>query len=361
MRIALVHDWLLRTGGAENVFKTLCEMYPKADVYTLFYDKRFTKKFLPGRDIKTTFLQKIPGITKIYKIFLPFMPTAAESLDLSAYDLVISSSIAFSKGLVLRPKTTHISYCHSPTRFLWDRQVEYMKDHGFFVRIILHWLRVWDNQAAQRVDYFIANSRHTLMRINKYYNRDSKVIYPPVETGGLKVLDGSKDFYLIVSQLLPHKNIDVAVDTFNKLDLPLIIAGDGPMKEKLQGMAKKNVKILGHVNEDQKSRLYEDCRAFIMPQEEDFGIAPIEAMLRGKPVLALKRGGALEYVLESLNGEFFDDPVPEVLADGVRRLYENYPTYSPKVIRKSAERFSRERFEKEIKEFIDKCLNENQK
>jgi glycosyltransferase involved in cell wall biosynthesis len=338
-------------------------MYPKADVYTLFYDKRFTKKFLPDREVKATFLQKIPGISKIYKIFLPLMPTAAESLDLSAYDLVISSSVAFAKGLVLRPKTTHVSYCHSPTRFLWDRHVDYVKEknHGLIVKFVQHWLRVWDNQAAQRVDYFLANSRHTLMRIYKYYNRTSKVIYPPVETGELKILNGSKDFYLIVSQLLPHKNIDVAVDTLNKLGLPLIIAGDGPMREKLQQMAKKNIRMVGYVNNDQKSRLYEDCKAFIMPQEEDFGIAPVEAMLRGKPVLALKRGGALEYVLENINGEFFDDPVPEVLADGVRRLNDNHPDYSPKVIRKSAERFSRERFEREFKGYIDQCLKDNQK
>jgi glycosyltransferase involved in cell wall biosynthesis len=223
-----------------------------------------------------------------------------------------------------------------------------------------HWLRVWDSQAAQRVDYFLTNSKHTQKRIKKYYHRDSKVIYPPVETRNTKTVNGSKDFYLIISQLLPHKNVDVTVDTFNKLGLPLYIAGEGPMKEELMSMAKKNVKVLGYVNEDVKNKLFEDCYAFVMPQEEEFGITSIEAMLRGKPVLALKRGGALEYVLENMNGEFFDDPVPEVLADGVRRLNANYPSYSPKVIRKSVEKFSRERFEREIKEFIDQCLK-NQK
>ncbi len=354
MRIALVQDWILRIGGAESVFKTLCGMYPEADVYTLFYDKKFVKKYLPGRKINASFLQKIPGIGKIYKIFLLLMPTAAESLDLSAYDLVVSSSVAFSKGLVLRPKTTHISYCHSPTRFLWDWQINYIRErnYGSIVKFMQHWLRIWDRQAAQRVDYFLTNSKYTQKRIKKYYGCDSKVIYPPVEMGGLKTINGASDFYLIISQLLPHKNIDIVVDTFNKLRLPLIVAGDGPLKEKLKQMAKKNVKIIGFVSEDQKRKLYGDCHAFIMPQEEEFGITSIEAMLRGKPVLALRRGGALEYVLENINGEFFDDPVPEVLADGVRRLNDNYPRYSSKVIRKSAERFSKERFEREFKEYV---------
>ncbi len=354
MRIALVHDWILRTGGAENVFKTLCDIYPEAEVYVLFYDKKFVKKFLPGRKINASFLQKIPWVSKTYKIFLPLMPTAAESLDLSAYDLVISSSVAFSKGLILRPRTTHISYCHSPTRFLWDWQINYVKErnYGFFVKFTQHWLRIWDRQAAQRVDYFLTNSKYTQERIKKYYNCDSKVIYPPVETGGLRAINGASDFYLIISQLLPHKNIDVVVDTFNKLGLPLVVAGDGPLKERLKQIAKKNVKIVGFVSEDQKRKLYEGCRAFIMPQEEEFGITSIEAMLRGKPVLALRKGGALEYVLENINGEFFDDPVPEVLADGVRRLNDNYPGYSPKVIRKSVEKFSKERFEKEFKEYV---------
>ncbi len=363
MRIALVHDWLLRTGGAEKVFETLCEMFPKADVYTLFYDKRFTKKFLPNKEIRASFLQKIPGITRIYKLFLPLMPTAAESLDFSAYDLVISSSIAFSKGLVLRPKTIHISYCHSPTRFLWDWQLNYTqgRGHGLFTKFMQHWLRIWDSQAAQRVDYFLANSKHTRKRIKKYYGRDSQVIYPPVDMENARVVNNAKDYYLLVSQLLPHKNIDIAIDTFNKLGLPLVIAGDGPMKDKLRAMTKKNVKVIGYVNEDLKNKLYENCRAFIMPQEEDFGITPIEAMLRGKPVLALRKGGALEYVLENMNGEFFDDPVPEVLADGVRRLNDNYSSYSPKVIRKSVEKFSKQRFERELTEYIEKCLKDSQR
>lgn len=357
MRIALVHDWLLRIGGAEQVFKTVCGMYPEADVYTLFYNKKFTREYMAGKNIKASFLQKVPGITKIYKTLLPFMPTAAESLDLSAYDLVISSSVAFSKGLVLRPKTLHFSYCHSPTRFLWDRHISYVKegDYGFPVKLMQHWLRIWDSQAAQRADYLIANSKHTQKRIRKFYNLPSKVIYPPVETNGA-AFNGSKDFYLIVSQLAAHKNIDIAVETFNKLGLPLVIAGGGPLEKRLGKAAKKNIRILGCVDEQTKNRLYAECKAFVMPQEEDFGMAPVEAMLRGKPVLALRRGGALEYVMENINGEFFDDPVPEVLADGVRRLNANYTSYSPTVIKKSAERFSKKRFENEMREYIDSCI-----
>lgn len=365
MKIALVHDWLLRIGGAERVFKTLHGIFPEADIYTLFYDQKFVKEFLPGTEIQTTFLQKIPGITKLYKLFLLLMPTAIESLDLSAYDVVISSSVAFSKGLVLKPKTTHICYCHSPTRFLWDWQINYVKERGYkllkpWVLMVQHWLRIWDSHAAQRPDYFIANSKHTQKRIWKYYSIDSKVIYPPVEMpiGVPKDEDGG--YYLIVSQLLPHKNIEVAIDAFNKLGLPLFIIGEGPLKRKLKRMADKNIRILGYQNDEEIEKLYQECRAFILPQEEEFGITPIEAMFRGKPVLALRRGGALEYVLESLNGEFFDDAVPEVLADGVRRLNANYPNYSPLVIKKSVQKFRKGRFINEIREFI-RCLTDNQK
>lgn len=355
MKIALVHDWLLRIGGAEKVFKTFQEMFPEADIYTLFYNKKFTDEFMPGKKINPTFLQKIPSITKIYKLFLPFMPTAIESLDLSSYDLVISSSVAFSKGLVLRPKTLHICYCHSPTRFLWDWQINYVKErrHGNTVKFMQHWLRIWDAQAANRVDYFITNSKHTQQRIGKYYRRQSRVIYPPVEVPKEKPSLESRGYYLIVSQLLPHKNIEVAIDTFNKLGLPLYVAGNGPLKNKLKRMAEKNIKILGYKSDEEIDKLYKYCKAFIMPQEEDFGMTAIEAMLRGKPVLALKRGGATEYILPGLNGEFFDDPVPEVLADGVRRLNEQYDSFSPIVIKKSVERFSKKRFINEIRELVN--------
>ena len=360
LKIALVHDWILSLGGAERVLKVFHGMFPEAPIYTLFYNKEFTDKFLPNAIIIPTFLQKTRRWIKKHKLLLPFVPLAVESIDLSDFDLVISSSIAFSKGLILKIKTTHICYCYSPTRFLWDYHFEYSK--RWPVRILQHILRIWDRQAANRADHFIAISKNVQKRIKKYYQRDSTVIYPPVEIYSSKKFPQAnspsvKDFYLIVSRLFPSKNISIAIEAFNKLGYPLVIIGDGPERRKLEKIAHKNITFLGELPDEYVERYYNQCKAFIMPQEEDFGLTPIEAMLHGKPVLALRMGGAIEYILEGINGEFFDDPTPEVLADGVRRLNENYKNYSPLVIKKTAERFSRQRFENEIRSFIEKVTN----
>ncbi len=417
MKVALIHDWLLGLGGAERVLKILHEMFPEAPVYTFFYNKKFTGKFLSGAEIRSSFLQKFYRLGINHKLFLPFLPIAAETFDFSAYNLVISSSIAFSKGLILKPKTKHICYCYSPTRFLWDWQNEYSKNQNWGIKTLQHFLRLWDKSAADRVDEFIAISKNVQQRIKKYYNRDSVVIYPPIQDfrystspdlrkptgdsmGGLKhrlpetsplqqgfvvaqnssfcqetIADSGsltnratrrferpqkyyssslKDYFLVVSRLFPHKNIDIAIQAFNKLELPLVIVGDGPERKKLKSMIenKNLIKMMGNVSDENLVKCYQECKAFIMPQEEDFGLTPIEAMSFGKPVLALKKGGALEYILEEINGEFFEDPHPAVLADGVRRLNENYKNYSPLVIKKTAERFSRQRFEEEIKNLI---------
>ena len=415
LKVALVHDWILGLGGAERTLKVLHEMFPEAPIYTFFYNKKFTSQFLPKANIKASFIQNLYKLKILnHKLFLPLLPMAAESFDLSNFDLVISSSVAFSKGLILKPKTKHICYCHSPTRFLWDWHREYLKRFdlgllkksnlglsGWGIRIIQHFLRIWDRQAANRVDQFVANSKTVQQRIKKYYGRDSIVIYPPIETLGqhtssdlrksqrdfLIAQSGSscqeprpldqklqragsltnratrhferpqrhdgqsfQDYYLIVSRLFSHKNIDIAIKAFNKLELPLIIIGSGPEYGRLKKMVenKSMIKLLGEIPDEKLEEYYTNAKAFIMPQEEDFGMTPIEAMSCGKPVLALRRGGALEYVLEGINGEFFDDPHPAVLADGVRRLNENYKNYSPLVIKKTAERFSRSRFEEEI-------------
>ncbi|TSC75053.1 MAG: group 1 glycosyl transferase [Parcubacteria group bacterium Gr01-1014_44] len=410
-KIALVHDWLLGLGGAERTLKVLHEMFPQAPIYTFFYNKKFTDKFLPNAQIRPSFIQKICKLKTInYKLFLPLLPIAAESFDLSHFNLVISSSIAFSKGLILKPKTKHICYCYSPTRFLWDWHQEYLLGNGvsklnkgWGVKILQHFLRIWDRQSANRVDQFVAISKTVQQRIKKYYGRDSIVIYPPVTRIESSVLPRDIDFpsekinslsamdfvrseeiilrpnhaihsrqcpleytasksdlipnyYLIVSRLFPHKNIDIAIRAFNKLELPLIIIGAGPEYGKLKKIIenKNMIKLLGEVPDTELGNYYADTKAFIMPQEEDFGMTPLEAMAFGKPVLALRKGGALEYVLEGINGEFFDDPHPAILADGVRRLNENYKNYSPLVIKKTAERFSRSRFEEEIKNIISK-------
>jgi len=389
MRIALVHDWLNNLGGAERVLIELHNIFPKAPIYALFYNKKFVKEFLSGAEIRTGPLQKFPFVTKLYKYLFFLMPSAIESFNLSDFDIVISSSVIFSKGLVLKPKTRHICYCYSPTRFLWDRHSE-NENRRWPAILSRHLLRIWDRQASDRVDEFVAISKNVQARIKKYYGKESKIIYPPVvltTTGacprhtpdGFGLLTSTRQrfhyqrrtssgrwnllrppgsplwghpFYLIVSRLFPHKNIDIAIDAFNKLGYELIIIGDGPAKNDLKKMAGKNIKILGYKNDDEVRDYYRNCKAFIMSQEEDFGLTPLEAMSFGKPVLALRKGGALETVVENMTGEFFDDPIPEALADGVRRLNENYSNYSPLVIKKWAEKFSRDKFKQEMLKLI---------
>ena len=352
MRIALVHDWLNNLGGAERVLIELHKIFPDAPIYTLFRNKKFTAQYLPNAEIRPSFLQKIPGITRNYKYLFFMMPTAIESFNLSDFDTVISSSAIFSKGLVIKPKTKHICYCYSPTRQIWDLHSDGHGPHSKLYALSQHFLRIWDRQASDRVDEYIAISEHVRDRIKKYYRKDAKVVYPPVSINPGKLIRDAgykiQDYYLIVSRLYPHKNIDIAVEAFNKLNLPLVIIGDGPERKNLKKISNKNINFLGFIYDEKLSNYYQNCRAFIMPQEEDFGITPIEAMSYGKPVLALRKGGATETVIEGVTGEFFDDPIPEALADGVRRLNENYSKYKPETIKSHTEKFSIGRFKKEI-------------
>ena len=240
MKLALVHDWLKEIGGAERVLIELHSMYPVAPIYTLFYDSKFVRKNLPDAVIHASFLQRIPFITKIYPAFIWLMPIAIETLDLSGFETVLSSSVTFSKGLVLKPSTKHVCYCYSPTRFLWDRHVEY--GDGIFVRLAQHLLRLWDHSAANRVDKFVAISNTTKDRIKKYYQKDARIIYPPVSLGQIhtQLAQNHAGFYLIVSRLYKHKNIDLAIKVFNKLEYPLVIVGDGPEYKKLRRLVKNN-------------------------------------------------------------------------------------------------------------------------
>lgn len=370
MRIALINDYLTHFGGAEKTFKVLTEIFPDADIYTLFYDSKIKERFFNNKKIHTSFLQKFPNFfKKHYQLLLPFLPVAAESLDLRDYNLVISSSHSFAKGIITRPKTIHICYCYSPTRYLWDKS----RPKSF-----LNYFRIWDRQASERVDHFVAISRAVQERIKKYYKRESVVIYPPatqdspacnasLRAGRLLALRAGppvqfpKEFYLIVSQLRKYKRIDLAVEAFNKLGLNLVIIGQGPERKKLQRKAKKNIKFLGWKSDEDVAKYYKNCTAFIFPSDDDFGIAPIEAMSCGKPVLAFRKGGALETIIEGKTGEFFDFQNVAVLADGVRRLRLNLAyrqagldKYDPKFISSHAQKFSRQRFEKEFKEFVDK-------
>ncbi len=358
-KIAIIHEYLTSYGGAEKTFKALADIFEDAELYALFYDPKIKKQLFPIRRVNTSFLQKFPKfLKKRYQLLLPFLPIATETIDLRDFDIVISASHSFIKGIITRPKTIHICYCFSPTRYLWDKSRK---------NILLHYFRVWDRQASERVDHFIACSEAVKQRIHKYYKRDSVIIYPPVEISNAKIQISNEiqnsnnlkhEFYLIVSQLRKYKRIDLAIEAFNKLGLELIIIGDGPEKLNLQRMAKKNIKFLGFQSDEKVKEYYQNCTAFIFPTEDDFGIAPVEAMSFGKPVLAYCKGGATETVIEGKTGEFFDYQNSAILADGVRRLRLNLKNYDSEFIKTHAQQFNSEKFKKEILGFVHKFAKE---
>ncbi len=378
MRVALVHDFLLYPGGAEKVLEVLCEMFPKAPIYTLLYNKEKMCGKFQDCEIHTSFLQKFPRfLRKRYQWLLPLMPTAPETFDLRDYDLVISSSGAWSKGIVTKLNTIHVAYIHSPMRFVWDYNERYATQFlishfqfpKFFIRLISSYLRLWDFEAAQRPDYLIANSVYTQERIRKYYRRESVVIYPPVvkpeilksnsETNSKFQIPNSK-YFLVVSRLSPYKKVDLVIEAFNKLELPLVVIGEGKQYGYLRKIAGENIKILGWQEDEKLAGYYANARALIFPTDDDFGLVPVEAMSYGVPIIAFRKGGAVETIVEGVTGEFFDAQTPEVLSDAVRRFLEK--SYDKQVIIEKAKEFSKNRFINELRDFINKkCKSQNAK
>lgn len=373
MKIAIVHDFMVNAGGAERVLKVLSEMYPEAPIYTLLYDKEKMGEVFAGKDIRVSYLDKLPKILKQnYRWLLPFFPVIPETFDLREFDLVISSSGAWSKGIVTKLHTTHVAYLHSPMRFVWDYNELYLKEKkknsSIFIRFVLNYLRIWDKLAADRPDFLIANSRYTQKRIAKYYRRESRIIFPPVEKLPIANQQSSlekkadqlpiADYFLVVSRLSAYKKVALVVEAFNKLGLPLVVIGTGEQEKYLKKIAKENIKILGWKNDEVVERYLQDATAFIFPAEDDFGIAPIEAMSAGIPVLAYRKGGAMETIEEGVTGEFFDAQTPEVLADGVRRLMLNRNSYDKEKIKSHASQFSKERFKQEFSEYVNGVINQ---
>jgi len=360
-KIAIVHDLLQTYGGAESVLKVLADLYPSAPVFTMLYNKQRTDQWLKDRQIKTSFLQKAPlFLRKRYKWLLPMMPAAPETFNLRDYQLVISSCSGFSKGVIVKPGTTHICYMHAPMRYVWDWSSEYLseqrlgKKRKILVRLLLNYLRMWDRAAIERVDYLAANSEFTARRIWKYYKKKATVIYPPVNVNAFVPTKEHGDYFLTVSRITSSKRIRLIIETFCKLKLPLVVAGDGPEQKFLKKKFgnRENIRFVGWVEEAKKVELMQNARAFVFAAEDDFGITPVEAMAAGKPVIALRAGGIVETMIEGVTGEFFEVPQIEMLADGVRRFIEKEADYDAMEIRRQAEKFSVNVFKQKFQEYV---------
>ncbi|MEK7523687.1 MAG: glycosyltransferase [Patescibacteria group bacterium] len=357
-KVAIVCDWLVSRGGAERVILAMSNMFPQAPIYTTVYDGRNLPEF-SEREVITSFIQKLPLALKKYPMYLPLMPYAFEQFDFSEFDIVISSCHSCSKGIITKPRTLHICYCHSPMRYAWDSCHQYFEQYGVpaplqpSAKKMLHELRLWDRLAAERVDFYIANSNHVKQRITKYYRKDSEVIYPPVETekflGQQKNAEGQ--YYLAVGRLTPYKRFDLLVETFNDLKLPLVIVGTGKEEEKLKKRAGRFITFLGTVSDTQLQEIYSKAIALVFPQTEDFGITPLEAMSCGRPVIAFEDGGALETVVPGKTGLFFSEQNLESLKKTILEFTGMKWNYAQ--IRKHAEQFDRQVFERKLRQFID--------
>jgi len=360
MNIALIHDHLAQLGGAEKTLKAFTETFPQAPIYTLLYRAEHVESFFFGQTIHASFLQQLPGGVSRYQWFMPLMPSAVESFDLGGYDMVLSSASSFAKGVITPVGATHVCYCHTPTRYLWHYNHQYIDEltaPRFLKKIISLYLsrvRQWDVAAAGRVDHFIANSQTTRRRIRKYYGRDSIVIHPPVDTHLFAVTDAIQNYFVTGGRLTPYKRFDLAITAFNKLQLPLYLFGSGPDERRLRRLAGPTIRFLGQVTDEQKAAYLSACRAFIHPQEEDFGITQVEALASGRPVIAYDGGGASEVITDGETGILFSQQSWEALAEAVIRfLHTDTFDFDSLRIKLSAERFGVARFKRQIEEYIN--------
>jgi glycosyltransferase involved in cell wall biosynthesis len=365
LKVAIVHDWLVECGGAEKVLAEILNLYPEADIFTMVcYLDETQLPCLKNRNITTSFIQRLPFAKNKYRSYFPLMPLAVEQFDLSGYKLVISSSYCVAKGVLTGPDQLHISYCHSPMRYAWDLQNQYLKesnlDRGFkswVTRYILHKMRIWDVRSSYGVDYFIANSNFIARRIKKVYRRYAEIIHPNVAVNDFTCTTNKEDFYLTCSRLVPYKKIDLIVEAFKRMpEKKLIVIGDGPEMNKIKALTASNISLLGYQNFESLRSHMARAKAFVFAAEEDFGIVPVEVQACGTPVIAYGKGGALETVLADVTGVFFE----KQSTDSIIKAITKFETmdFDAKTICNHAQQFSTEMFNTKLKTFIDRKLYE---
>jgi len=374
MKIAIVHDWLTLKGGAETCLAEFLLLYPQADLFCVvdFLPKE-ERDFLAGHRIKTSFVQRMPGAAKHYRSYLPFMPLAIEQLDVTGYDLVISSTASVAKGVITGPDQVHIAYTYSPIRYAWDLQHQYLTESGMTrgiksmaSRIILHYMRMWDSRTAHNVDHFIAISGFIARRIRKAYGRNSTIIYPPVDLERFTPSNMREEFYVTMSRMVPYKRIPLIVEAFSHMpDRRLVVIGDGPEMAAVRRVAGANVTIMSKQPDAVVVSYLQRAKAFIFAAEEDFGIAPLEAQACGTPVIAYGKGGALETIRghdgDDQTGVFFFEQTPEAIVSAIEHLEQRLPMITMKACRANAERFSVARFREEFSHFVDAAMVQHRK
>lgn len=363
--IAVVHEWLITFAGSESVVEQILTLYPDADLYSLVdFLPEADRGALLGKKARTSFIQYLPCARSKYRSYLPFMPYAVERFDLSKYDIILSSSHAVAKGVRKRSGQLHICYCHTPMRYAWDLKEQYLREarldkgiRGYAARRILDRLQAWDARTAEGVDYFIANSRYIADRIKRAYERESTVIYPPVDVERFGLCTEKDDYYLAASRIVPYKRINLIVEAFAHMpDRQLVVIGDGPGFNEIKSTASSNIVLLGYQSQDVLIKYLQRAKAFIFAAEEDFGILPVESQACGTPVIAFGRGGALETVIEGETGIFFFEQTSADIQNAVDKFEQIGRKFSPILLRNNAERFGRKRFQHEYKSFVERAV-----